>query len=201
MKYYQTKTVYRYDDNGYLVGDKLVMEDPKHPGQWRIPDTCTELTPDSELLKTHFARFVDGAWTYEEIPTSASYFVGKQVSHKSQKLHDQVLRTLLQKLVEEDSEHYRIVRGSKEEGLWWGVEVIPEKSQDEKDLEQKQAQIATLKYKLSQTDYIAAKLAEGVATKEEYQTQLEERAQWRAEINALETEILALKLKVGKNNE
>lgn len=47
-------------------------------------------------------------------------------------------------------------------------------------------EIVQLKQKLADTDYIAAKLAEGVATKEEYAEQLIQRAEWRMRINELE---------------
>ena len=46
--------------------------------------------------------------------------------------------------------------------------------------------IKILKLKLAATDYIAAKLAEGVATTEEYAEELAQRAEWRARINELE---------------
>lgn len=48
------------------------------------------------------------------------------------------------------------------------------------------AEIAELKASLAATDYIAAKLAEGAATREEYAEQIAQRAEWRAEINRLE---------------
>ncbi len=40
------------------------------------------------------------------------------------------------------------------------------------------------KTRLAKTDYIAAKIAEGAATREEYQEKLAERQQWREDINA-----------------
>lgn len=43
--------------------------------------------------------------------------------------------------------------------------------------------------KLSSTDYIAAKIAEGNATKTEYKDKIEARQQWRNDINAANTEI------------
>lgn len=46
--------------------------------------------------------------------------------------------------------------------------------------------------KLRGSDYVAAKLAEGVATKEEYADVLAERAQARKEINSAEEEIAEL---------
>ena len=47
-------------------------------------------------------------------------------------------------------------------------------------------EISELKAKLAATDYIAAKIAEGAATREEYSEKLEERAAWRTRINELE---------------
>lgn len=49
-----------------------------------------------------------------------------------------------------------------------------------------QFKINELKQKLSETDYIAAKIAEGVATKEEYKEQLEKRQEWRNQINSIQ---------------
>lgn len=46
--------------------------------------------------------------------------------------------------------------------------------------------ISELRAKLSATDYIAAKISEGAATREEYADKLTERQSWRDEINELE---------------
>lgn len=43
--------------------------------------------------------------------------------------------------------------------------------------------------KLTSTDYIAAKIAEGKATKAEYDDKIAERQQWRDDINAAKDEI------------
>ena len=43
--------------------------------------------------------------------------------------------------------------------------------------------------KLTATDYIAAKIAEGKATKTEYAAKIAERQQWRDDINAAQAEI------------
>lgn len=48
------------------------------------------------------------------------------------------------------------------------------------------SEIAVLKKKLADTDYISAKIAEGAATREEYAEKLEARARWRTRINELE---------------
>jgi len=47
-------------------------------------------------------------------------------------------------------------------------------------------EIASLKHFLDTTDYTVIKIVEGVATKEQYQDKLEERANARARINYLE---------------
>ena len=43
--------------------------------------------------------------------------------------------------------------------------------------------------RLTATDYIAAKIAEGKATKTEYAAKIAERQQWRDDINAAQDEI------------
>ena len=43
--------------------------------------------------------------------------------------------------------------------------------------------------RLTSTDYIAAKIAEGKATKTEYAEKIAERQQWRDDINAAQAEI------------
>lgn len=48
------------------------------------------------------------------------------------------------------------------------------------------SEIAGLKAKLAETDYIAAKIAEGAATAEEYAEEINKRAEWRRRINELE---------------
>jgi hypothetical protein len=45
---------------------------------------------------------------------------------------------------------------------------------------------------LKATDYIAAKIAEGKATKTEYKDSIEQRQQWRDQINAAQEEIARL---------
>ena len=46
--------------------------------------------------------------------------------------------------------------------------------------------------KLTSTDYIAAKIAEGKATKAEYAEKIAERQAWRDDINAAKEEIASL---------
>lgn len=69
-----------------------------------------------------------------------------------------------------------------------GVPVLrtDEDKQPEIDRQDALAEIASLKAQLAATDYIAAKLAEGAAAKEEYAEELAQRAEWRTRINELE---------------
>jgi hypothetical protein len=61
---------------------------------------------------------------------------------------------------------------------------IPEPTEDP------QARIDELKQKLADTDYIACKIAEGAATREEYADVIAQRQAWRDEINELEKELI-----------
>ncbi len=110
------------------------------------------------------------------------------------------MRQRLQDFVKADSENYRVVRGSQEEGLYWSVEKIPQKTQDELDLEAAERQEQELLQKLRDTDYVAAKLAEGVATKEEYADVLAERAECREQINGLRATQQALAAKIAESS-
>ena len=65
------------------------------------------------------------------------------------------------------------------------IVAIPEPTEEEKA----QARIAELKRQLSDTDYVALKIAEGSATTEEYADVIAQRKAWRAEINELEKTI------------
>lgn len=58
---------------------------------------------------------------------------------------------------------------------------------------EKGEKIVQLKGKLLNTDYVAIKYAEGEFTEAEFAPIREQRREWRAEINALEAEIEAMK--------
>ena len=74
------------------------------------------------------------------------------------------------------------------------------KQQEITDARQRQEEvILDRKARLSQTDYIAAKLAEGAATKEEYAEQIALRQQWREDINAANERIAELEAEVAED--
>ena len=191
--------IFYFDNDGFFAYEGKAQQ--TKGGSVLMPQNATQVAPDQKKLSDHFAHWnEDGKqWEYFKKPATAADFVGIKVSHKSQTVHDQELRQIIQD-VTKDSTDYRLVRGSEEEGLWWGVEKIPEKTQDEKDLEQaKSDEQKALSY-LRSTDYVAVKIAEGVATKEEYADVLEKRAAAREEINALRAsqDVLAAKIEEAK---
>ena len=65
-------------------------------------------------------------------------------------------------------------------------EIFLGKTEAEKKREEAESEIRVLKAKLLDTDYIAAKIAEGSATAEDYAEKIAERQEWRAKINELE---------------
>ena len=52
-----------------------------------------------------------------------------------------------------------------------------------------QSKIDELKNKLSATDYVVIKIAEGAAKSEEYKSIIDDRAKWRLEINELQEKL------------
>ena len=191
--------IFYFDNDGFFAYEGKAQQ--TKGGSVLMPQNATQVAPDQKRLSDYFAHWnEDGKqWEYFKKPATAADFVGIKVSHKSQTAHDQELRQIIQN-VTKDSTDYRLIRGSVEEGLWWGVEKIPEKSQDEKDLEQAKAdEQAALSY-LRSTDYVAVKIAEGVATKEEYAEVLQKRAEKRDEVNALRASQESLTAKIAKAN-
>lgn len=188
--YFDSEKYFAYEGQAQKLKDDSIL----------MPDDATQVAPDAEKLATHFAKWNEEAkkWDYEAKPTTAADFVGKHISHKSQSAHNIELRQLLQSLVNADSTHFRVIRGSEEEGLWWGVEAIPEKTQDEKDLDQAKVDEQKALAYLRSTDYVVVKLAEGVATKEEYDEVLQKRAEAREEVNALRASQEALTAKIAE---
>lgn len=55
--------------------------------------------------------------------------------------------------------------------------------------------------RLEKSDYIAAKIAEGKATKAEYKEKIDERQEWRDDINAAQDALAALALEVPEDTE
>jgi hypothetical protein len=65
-------------------------------------------------------------------------------------------------------------------------EIFIGKTDGEKTAEENEQKVILLKRKLANTDYIAAKIAEGSATKAQYSEIIAQRQEWRSEIDSLE---------------
>ena len=77
------------------------------------------------------------------------------------------------------------------------IKQIPQKTEDEKLIEQYQSEIIELKKYLSDTDYKAIKFAEGEITESDYQEVKSQRHDARVRINELES--LIEELEKGNN--
>ncbi len=170
---------------GYFQGVAMVQ---KVGDDVLLPPDVVDLAAPAEDIwaDAYFYKLSDdkASWVAEKKPTNAEECLAfGAVSHTSQLMRDVCLRQLFEKFVSADAGHYEIVRG---DDLSWTVVAIPEKTEEEKAAEVKEKRIEELKNKLAETDYIAAKIAEGAATKEEYADVLAQRQAWRAEINQLQ---------------
>lgn len=192
------KTAYRFDGDGWYVGACLVQYIAVLK-RYNLPDDCTEVAPGDDH-KQYWYKFDEPSktWTAHKKPTTAAECLSLgTISHQTQTPHDTEARALMQKLVDADS-GYRIDRG---DDLSWTAVKIPEKTADELALEQKEQARQEAQSNLARTDYVAAKIAEGAATKEEYADVLAQRQAWRNEINALDAEIETLSVSVAAVKE
>ena len=89
---------------------------------------------------------------------------------------------------------------AKEDGTrQFQIKQIPQKTEDEKLVEQYQSEIIELKKYLSDTDYKAIKFAEGEITESDYQEVKSQRHDARVRINELES--LIEELEKENNNK
>ena len=190
--------IFYFDTDGYFQNVGFAQSDKN--GALLMPRNATTVEP--ELDEAYFYKWnkEQNAWLAEKKPTDASELVDQVVDHKSQTPHMIELRKIIENLTK-DNPHYRDERGTKEEGYHHKVVYIPEPTQDEKDLDSAKQEEQELQSFLNSTDYVAAKLAEGVATKEEYAEVLQQRAEARDRINALRAsqETLASKIAEAKS--
>lgn len=190
--------IFYFDTDGYFQNVGFAQSDKN--GALLMPRNATTVEP--ELDEAYFYKWnkEQNAWLAEKKPTDASELVDQVVDHKSQTPHMIELRKIIENLTK-DNPRYRDERGTKEEGYHHKVVYIPEPTQDEKDLDSAKQEEQELQSFLNSTDYVAAKLAEGVATKEEYAEVLQQRAEARDRINALRAsqETLASKIAEAKS--
>ena len=188
-------TAWRYDADGWFVHETLVQWIDELEA-YNVPDGCTLVQPDYRV--GYWLKFDEAtqAWTHHRIPTTPEDCVALgMVKHKGQSEHEAECMHLIQSVCEGSTTH-RVQRGPD---LEWYVEKIPELTADEKAMKAAQEKKSQAEAKLSSTDYVAAKIAEGAATREEYADVLAQRQAWRDEVNAAEAEIKVLEAKGVKN--
>lgn len=187
--------IFYFDSDGYFQVVGWAQSDKK--GKLLMPPNATTVAP--ELDEDYFYKWDkdQNTWQAEKKPTDASELVGQIIDHKSQTPHMIELRKIVEALTK-DNPRYRDERGTKEEGYHHKVVYIPEPTKDEKDLEAAKQEEQELQSFLNSTDYVAAKLAEGVATKEEYSDVLQQRAEARDRINVLRASQEALSAKIAE---
>lgn len=173
------KLVYLFDDkNKNFIGSEQAYLDPletqiKGENVYLLPENATFDAPPAEVPAGQVAVFKNGAWVI--VPDNR----GKKIL-KTDNLGSYIAES------EEITPAEHIVTDDEISGLNAGDLIIEggqiiAKPQAQKDAER----IDFLKSQLASTDYKALKIAEGSATIEEYATDIAERQQWRAEINAL----------------
>lgn len=64
----KTKTVYAYNADGKLIGEKTLDHTDRSPisGRWQIPAQCTEIEPP--VTKDGYDIIWTGDWVYQEVP-------------------------------------------------------------------------------------------------------------------------------------
>ena len=187
--------IFYFDADGYFQNIGWAQSDKK--GMLLMPPNATTVAPS--LDEAYFYKWdkEQNAWLSEKKPTDASELVDQVVDHKSQTPHMIELRRIIENLTK-DNPRYRDERGTKEEGYHHKVVYIPEPTQDEKDLDSAKQEEQELQSFLNSTDYVAVKLAEGVATKEEYAEVLQQRAEARDRINVLRASQESLTAKIAE---
>ena len=168
-----TKTAYMYESEGepFFKEEVPCQRDPvesKLQGEdvWLLPANCTfEKPPEAE--EGFVILFKQNKWKKLRNLKGKSYWLAGEGYY--------------------DAPHTMTEYGDLPEGA--SLE-RPEMTADEKAKADAETEISTLEAQLAETDYVAAKIAEGVATKEDYAEVLAQRQAWRTRINELQ-ELLA----------
>lgn len=187
--------IYYFDADYYFMNEGVTIAGKN--GSLLMPPNATTVKPSLDDAYFYKWNPEENLWVKEKKPTDASELVDQIIDHKSQTPHMIELRKIVEALTK-DNPRYRDERGTKEEGYHHKVVYIPEPTQDEKDLELAKQEEQELQSFLNSTDYVAAKLAEGVATKEEYADVLQQRAEARDRINALRATQETLTAKIAE---
>lgn len=141
------KKAYKFDASGYFEHELSVQV---VDGDALMPPSCTLVAPVSTggMDASKFYRFDGKTWIDEPKPTCAADLIGVVISHESQTPHDVEMRSLIQTFARVDG--YREKRGND---LSWSLEKVPEKTDEEKLTEAKQAVRSKRDALLAESDY------------------------------------------------
>jgi hypothetical protein len=130
-----TKTVYRFDENGYFRGEckAQIFND-----EVLLPPDCTETKPT--LKNGYWSKWNGKKWENEKIPTTCAEAIENNLTciSNSPNAHDLEVKAILGALVASDSENYKIVVS---DSFVMSIEEIPEptpEEQQQKEDEDKQ---------------------------------------------------------------
>lgn len=142
------KKAFKYDASGYFEHELSVQV---VDGDALMPPSCTLVAPVSTggMDASKFYRFDGKTWLAESKPTCAADLIGVVISHESQTPHDVEMRSLIQSFARVDG--YREKRG---DDLSWSLEKVPEKAEEEKLTEAKQAVRSKRDRLIADTDYL-----------------------------------------------
>lgn len=131
--------------------------------------------------------------TEEEITDIETYFEDEEIEFVIQEAQDafydedgNIIREATEEVREKQIFPVEKTRGVTKTVTVRHYQIVEIPQFEPTDDELKQVRISELKQKLSETDYVVIKIAEGEATAEEYSEVLANRKAWRAEINQLE---------------
>ena len=129
-------TAYRFDNEGYFNGTCAVQDDGK--GGVLLPADCTMDAP--VIQEGYFARFVDGAWTSEKIPTTCAEAIEQNFTAISNGpgQHNLEKRAIIEALVAADTENYRT---KVDENFIMSIEEISEEEKQAKEDEAAKAEL------------------------------------------------------------
>lgn len=145
----ELQTCYRYDEDGYFVGNVQCQVDAKD-GLMLAAD-AVEVAPDVELLATHFMKWDGSKWLAEKKPTTPEECAALgDLPHEKQTERIHELRTIFEKLCE-GSKEWRCIQDK--ETLAKRVVPIPpeeeEAAEADRELSEFDAQINALKDRMS----------------------------------------------------
>lgn len=142
------KKAFKYDASGYFEHELSVQV---VDGDALMPPSCTLVAPVSTggMDASKFYRFDGKTWIAESKPTCAADLIGVVISHESQTPHDVEMRSFIQSFARVDG--YREKRG---DDLSWSLEKVPEKAEEEKLTEAKQAVRSKRDRLIADTDYL-----------------------------------------------